>query len=146
MFRQQNRAFSSLVRKLESEPVCQRQSLKSFLVLPFQRITRIKLILEVDSNHTHTQTHTRPIPSVLISFQNILKLTEPGSDTIGDLEGAVEAIHEVISPLGPGGAASPGLSVTLWCSDSGQLRRSGEEDEAGRGADLPGRSDRLWQH
>uniref|UniRef100_H3DB98 Si:ch73-15b2.5 n=1 Tax=Tetraodon nigroviridis TaxID=99883 RepID=H3DB98_TETNG len=70
---QQNRAFSSLVRKLESEPVCQRQSLKSFLVLPFQRITRIKLILE-----------------------NILKLTEPGSDTIGDLEGAVEAIHEIV--------------------------------------------------
>uniref|UniRef100_A0A3B4WC76 DH domain-containing protein n=1 Tax=Seriola lalandi dorsalis TaxID=1841481 RepID=A0A3B4WC76_SERLL len=36
---QQNRDFLSLLKKLESDPVCQRQSLKSFLVLPFQRIT-----------------------------------------------------------------------------------------------------------
>uniref|UniRef100_A0A3Q3ICY9 DH domain-containing protein n=1 Tax=Monopterus albus TaxID=43700 RepID=A0A3Q3ICY9_MONAL len=44
---QQNRDFVCSLKKLEKDPVCQRQSLKSFLVLPFQRITRIKLLLEV---------------------------------------------------------------------------------------------------
>ncbi|XP_045885290.1 rho guanine nucleotide exchange factor 19 isoform X2 [Micropterus dolomieu] len=70
---QQNRNFLSSVKKLESDPVCQRQSLKSFLVLPFQRITRIKLILE-----------------------SILKLTDPGSHSILNLERAIEAIHEIV--------------------------------------------------
>uniref|UniRef100_A0A8C5HMP8 DH domain-containing protein n=1 Tax=Gouania willdenowi TaxID=441366 RepID=A0A8C5HMP8_GOUWI len=44
---QQNKNFVCSLKKLESDSVCQRQSLKSFLVLPFQRITRIKLLLEV---------------------------------------------------------------------------------------------------
>ncbi|XP_073324968.1 rho guanine nucleotide exchange factor 19 [Pagrus major] len=71
---QQNRDFVYAIEKLESDPVCQRQSLKSFLVLPFQRITRIKLILE-----------------------GILKLTKPGSDSVLNLETAIKAIHEVVT-------------------------------------------------
>ncbi|XP_041809100.1 rho guanine nucleotide exchange factor 19 [Chelmon rostratus] len=71
---QQNRDFLYSIRKLESDPVCQRQSLKSFLVLPFQRITRIKLVLE-----------------------SILKLSDPGSDSVLNLEKAIEAIHEIVT-------------------------------------------------
>ncbi|XP_031157382.1 rho guanine nucleotide exchange factor 19 [Sander lucioperca] len=71
---QQNRDFLYSIKKLERDPVCQRQSLKSFLVLPFQRITRIKLILE-----------------------SILKLTEPGSASISNLKKAIEAIHEIVT-------------------------------------------------
>ncbi|XP_034544264.1 rho guanine nucleotide exchange factor 19 isoform X2 [Notolabrus celidotus] len=70
---QQNRDFLNSIKKLESDPVCQRQSLKSFLVLPFQRITRMKLILE-----------------------SVLKLTEQGSDSVLNLEKAIEAIHESV--------------------------------------------------
>ncbi|XP_061146242.1 rho guanine nucleotide exchange factor 19 [Syngnathus typhle] len=70
---QQNRDFESCLKQLESEPVCQRQTLKSFLVLPFQRITRIKLILE-----------------------NILKLTEADSDGVSLFHKAKEAIHEIV--------------------------------------------------
>uniref|UniRef100_A0A672ZNG7 DH domain-containing protein n=1 Tax=Sphaeramia orbicularis TaxID=375764 RepID=A0A672ZNG7_9TELE len=44
---QQNKEFMYSLKTLEQDPVCQRQSFKSFLVLPFQRITRIRLILEV---------------------------------------------------------------------------------------------------
>uniref|UniRef100_A0AAY4C3T4 DH domain-containing protein n=1 Tax=Denticeps clupeoides TaxID=299321 RepID=A0AAY4C3T4_9TELE len=39
--------FVLYLRKLEKDPQCRRQTLKSFLVLPFQRITRLKLLLEV---------------------------------------------------------------------------------------------------
>ncbi|KAM3621151.1 uncharacterized protein V6R79_006928 [Siganus canaliculatus] len=71
---EQNRDFLCMIKKLEGDPVCQRQSLKSFLVLPFQRITRIRLILE-----------------------SVLKLSEPGSDSILHLEKAIEAIHEIVT-------------------------------------------------
>ncbi|XP_041639909.1 rho guanine nucleotide exchange factor 19 [Cheilinus undulatus] len=76
---QQNRDFLSVIKKLESDPVCQRRSLKSFLVLPFQRITRIKLILE-----------------------SILKLTEPDSDLISTLKKAIEAIHKIVTECDKG--------------------------------------------
>ncbi|XP_078511976.1 uncharacterized protein LOC144770983 [Lissotriton helveticus] len=51
-----NPRFQQVLARLESDPVCQRLSLKSFLILPFQRITRLKLLV-----------------------QNILKRTRPGS-------------------------------------------------------------------
>lgn len=47
VFRQENRKFVLALKKLEKDPLCQRQTLKSFLILPFQRITRLRLILEV---------------------------------------------------------------------------------------------------
>lgn len=45
--RSTNSSFRDVLEKLESDPVCQRLSLKSFLILPFQRITRLKLLLQV---------------------------------------------------------------------------------------------------
>ncbi|XP_031708524.1 zinc finger CCCH domain-containing protein 13 isoform X2 [Anarrhichthys ocellatus] len=52
----ENIGFKRIVEKLERSPVCQRLPLRSFLVLPFQRITRIKLLV-----------------------QNIVKRTTPGT-------------------------------------------------------------------
>ncbi|XP_041426696.1 uncharacterized protein LOC108697305 isoform X2 [Xenopus laevis] len=52
-----NPRFQQVLSKLESDPMCQRLGLKSFLILPFQRIIRLRLLL-----------------------QNILKRSAPGSD------------------------------------------------------------------
>ncbi|XP_067090944.1 rho guanine nucleotide exchange factor 19 [Osmerus mordax] len=71
---QENREFLLAVTKLESDSVCQRQRLKSFLVLPFQRITRLKIIME-----------------------SIVKLTEKDSDSVPCLREAIEAIHKIVS-------------------------------------------------
>ncbi|XP_031613499.1 rho guanine nucleotide exchange factor 19 isoform X1 [Oreochromis aureus] len=76
---QHNRIFLYTLKKLESDPVCQRKTLKSFLVLPFQRITRIKLLLE-----------------------SILKLTEPDSDSVSNLKKAIDAIHEIVTECDKG--------------------------------------------
>ncbi|XP_046728902.1 rho guanine nucleotide exchange factor 19 isoform X3 [Silurus meridionalis] len=65
----ENRKFVLALKKLEKDPLCQRQTLKSFLILPFQRITRLRLILE-----------------------NILKRTDEHSTDVPDLKGAIEAI------------------------------------------------------
>ncbi|XP_066519841.1 rho guanine nucleotide exchange factor 19 [Hoplias malabaricus] len=70
---QENKRFALTVKKLEKDPVCRRQTLKSFLVLPFQRITRLRLILE-----------------------NILKRTDEHSTDVCNLKEAIEAVHEIV--------------------------------------------------
>ncbi|XP_054856796.1 rho guanine nucleotide exchange factor 5 [Eublepharis macularius] len=66
-------AFQQVLEKLESDPICQRLSLKSFLILPFQRITRLKLLL-----------------------QNILKRTQPGADEEVQATQAYDALEKLI--------------------------------------------------
>ncbi|KAK2858034.1 hypothetical protein Q7C36_005953 [Tachysurus vachellii] len=70
---QENRKFVLALKKLEKDPLCQRQTLKSFLILPFQRITRLRLIVE-----------------------NILKRTDEHSTDVPNLKGAIEAIREIV--------------------------------------------------
>lgn len=45
--RQDNAKFPGILAKLEEGPVCQRLPLTSFLILPFQRIMRLKMLVEV---------------------------------------------------------------------------------------------------
>ncbi|XP_004629151.1 rho guanine nucleotide exchange factor 5 [Octodon degus] len=68
-----NSSFREVLEKLESDPICQRLSLKSFLILPFQRITRLKLLL-----------------------QNILKRTQPGSAEEAEATKAHHVLEELI--------------------------------------------------
>lgn len=68
-----NSSFREVLEKLESDPICQRLSLKSFLILPFQRITRLKLLL-----------------------QNILKRTQPGSSEEAEATKAHHAVEKLI--------------------------------------------------
>nr|XP_008168101.3 rho guanine nucleotide exchange factor 19-like [Chrysemys picta bellii] len=70
----ENWRFRHVLRKLEEQPVCQRQPLKSFLVLPFQRITRLKILLE-----------------------NILKLAPAGSELASSIGAALTAVGEIVS-------------------------------------------------
>ncbi|XP_074859192.1 rho guanine nucleotide exchange factor 5 isoform X2 [Carettochelys insculpta] len=68
-----NARFQQALERLESDPVCQRRSLKSFLILPFQRITRLKLLL-----------------------QNILKRTPPESEEEVQATQAYDALEKLI--------------------------------------------------
>ncbi|XP_044533966.1 rho guanine nucleotide exchange factor 5 [Gracilinanus agilis] len=68
-----NNNFREVLEKLESDPICQRLSLKSFLILPFQRITRLKLLL-----------------------QNILKRTQPDSPEEAEATEAHHVLEELI--------------------------------------------------
>ncbi|XP_048156308.1 rho guanine nucleotide exchange factor 5 isoform X1 [Corvus hawaiiensis] len=68
-----NAGFQQVLERLESDPLCQRLSLKSFLILPFQRITRLKLLL-----------------------QNILKRTGPGSEEEVQATQAYDALEKLI--------------------------------------------------
>ncbi|XP_077433902.1 rho guanine nucleotide exchange factor 19 isoform X1 [Vanacampus margaritifer] len=66
---QEKARFPATLARLEEDGVCQRLPLTSFLILPFQRITRLKMLVE-----------------------NILKRTVPGS---GDEDTATKAFNEL---------------------------------------------------
>uniref|UniRef100_A0A8C9UIR2 Rho guanine nucleotide exchange factor 15 n=1 Tax=Spermophilus dauricus TaxID=99837 RepID=A0A8C9UIR2_SPEDA len=68
-----NMRFSSELRRLQSLPKCERLPLPSFLLLPFQRITRLRMLL-----------------------QNILRQTEEGSSRQENAQKALGAVSKII--------------------------------------------------
>ncbi|XP_016139331.1 rho guanine nucleotide exchange factor 19-like [Sinocyclocheilus grahami] len=76
---QENPRFPGILARLEEDPVCQRLPLTSFLILPFQRITRLKMLVEVFHH-------------ALLKVTNILKRTTPGSR---DEDTATKALNEL---------------------------------------------------
>ncbi|XP_040099337.1 rho guanine nucleotide exchange factor 15 isoform X2 [Oryx dammah] len=68
-----NVRFSAELRRLQSLPKCQRLPLPSFLLLPFQRITRLRMLL-----------------------QNILRQTEEGSSRQENAQKALGAVSKII--------------------------------------------------
>ncbi|KAM9005132.1 rho guanine nucleotide exchange factor 15 isoform X1 [Sarcophilus harrisii] len=68
-----NMRFSAELHRLQSLPQCQRLPLPSFLLLPFQRITRLRMLL-----------------------QNILRQTEEGSGRRENAQRALGAISKII--------------------------------------------------
>ncbi|XP_029435001.1 rho guanine nucleotide exchange factor 19-like [Rhinatrema bivittatum] len=70
----ENGKFLQVLKQLEEHPVCKRQLLKSFLVLPFQRITRLKILL-----------------------QGILKLARADSGLARSVDDALQAVAQIVS-------------------------------------------------
>ncbi|XP_031428389.1 rho guanine nucleotide exchange factor 15 isoform X2 [Clupea harengus] len=70
---QTNKSFAVVMRRLESSPLCKRLPFTSFLLLPFQRITRLKILI-----------------------QNILKKTEEGSNEEQTSSQALAAVSKII--------------------------------------------------
>lgn len=68
-----NVRFSAELRRLQSLPKCERLPLPSFLLLPFQRITRLRMLL-----------------------QNILSQTEEGSSRQENAQKALGAVSKII--------------------------------------------------
>lgn len=48
---QEKAAFRELITQLELDPKCRGLPLSSFLILPFQRVTRLKLLVQVRLSH-----------------------------------------------------------------------------------------------
>lgn len=51
-YRKNNVQFAAVITRLQESPQCQRLPFMSFLLLPFQRITRIKMLTEVKGKFT----------------------------------------------------------------------------------------------
>lgn len=70
---QSNTQFASVTTRLQEAPECQRLPFMSFLLLPFQRITRIKMLIE-----------------------NILKRTDVGTDEEQTASKALDSVSKII--------------------------------------------------
>ncbi|XP_074540436.1 uncharacterized protein arhgef5 isoform X1 [Halichoeres trimaculatus] len=80
----ENPGFKRIVEKLERSPVCQRLPLRSFLVLPFQRITRLKLLVQ---NIVKRTTPGTPEATQAIKALKLLeKLIQESNDSISQMK------------------------------------------------------------
>ncbi|XP_073684418.1 rho guanine nucleotide exchange factor 19 [Garra rufa] len=70
---QTNTQFATVITRLQESPICQRLPFMSFLLLPFQRITRIKMLIE-----------------------NILKRTAVGTDKEQTASKALDSVSKII--------------------------------------------------
>ncbi|XP_077312426.1 rho guanine nucleotide exchange factor 5-like [Lithobates pipiens] len=75
----ENGMFLQVLQQLEEQPVCKRQLLKSFLALPFQRITRLKILLE-----------------------NILKLAQSDFRLVSSIGDAASAVGQIVTQCNEG--------------------------------------------
>uniref|UniRef100_UPI0037E7E4C8 trichohyalin n=1 Tax=Semicossyphus pulcher TaxID=241346 RepID=UPI0037E7E4C8 len=80
----ENQGFKRIVEKLERSPVCQRLPLRSFLVLPFQRITRIKLL--VQNIVKRTTPGTAEAMQAIKSLKLLEKLIQESNDSITQMK------------------------------------------------------------
>ncbi|XP_068998636.1 trichohyalin isoform X2 [Embiotoca jacksoni] len=80
----ENPGFKRIVETLERSPVCQRLPLRSFLVLPFQRITRIKLLVQ---NIVKTTTPgTAEATQAIKALKLLEKLIQESNDSITQMK------------------------------------------------------------
>ncbi|XP_061573037.1 trichohyalin isoform X2 [Cololabis saira] len=79
-----NPRFKQIVEKLERSPVCQRLPLRSFLVLPFQRITRIKLLVQniVKKTTPSTAEGTQAVKALRL----LEKLIQESNESISQMQ------------------------------------------------------------
>ncbi|XP_077576125.1 uncharacterized protein arhgef5 isoform X2 [Stigmatopora nigra] len=80
----ENPGFRRIVEKLERSPVCQRLPLRSFLVLPFQRITRIKLL--VQNIVKRTTAGTAEATQAIKALRLLEKLILESNDSISQMK------------------------------------------------------------
>ncbi|XP_038630005.1 rho guanine nucleotide exchange factor 19-like [Scyliorhinus canicula] len=67
-----DKEFVQVLKKLEEQPICQRQLLKSFLILPFQCITRLTIMLEIVQECNENVKRMRQIED-LVSLEKQLE-------------------------------------------------------------------------
>uniref|UniRef100_A0AAR2JZE9 DH domain-containing protein n=2 Tax=Pygocentrus nattereri TaxID=42514 RepID=A0AAR2JZE9_PYGNA len=80
----ENAGFRNIVEKLEHSPKCQRLPLRSFLILPFQRITRLKLL--VQNIVKRTAPKTKDEAQAIKAMKLLEKMIQESNDSITQMK------------------------------------------------------------
>ncbi|XP_069805177.1 rho guanine nucleotide exchange factor 19 [Dendropsophus ebraccatus] len=88
---QENARFRGVLAKLEEDQVCQRLPLTSFLILPFQRIMRLKMLVENILKHTAPGSHNEETASQ--AFTELKKLVKECNSSVQSMKRTEELIH-----------------------------------------------------
>ncbi|XP_015196278.2 rho guanine nucleotide exchange factor 15 isoform X1 [Lepisosteus oculatus] len=88
---QKNVQFAAVIARLQESPQCQRLPFMSFLLLPFQRITRIKMLIENILKRTAEGTKQETNASKALA--SVSKIIEECNNEVGKMKQMEELIH-----------------------------------------------------
>ncbi|XP_040021644.2 uncharacterized protein arhgef5 isoform X2 [Gasterosteus aculeatus] len=114
----ENPGFRRNVERLERSPVCQRLPLRSFLVLPFQRITRIKLL--VQNIVKRTTPGTAAATQAIKSLKLLEKLIQQSNDSITEMK-SIESLVSLNAKVDFEGRTLPLISQSRRLVREGPL-------------------------
>ncbi|KAK7165185.1 hypothetical protein R3I94_003530 [Phoxinus phoxinus] len=86
-----NRDFSVVMRRLELSPLCKRLPFTSFMLLPFQRITRIKILIQNIQKRTAKGTKEEETASKALT--SVSELITQANTQVGQMKQMEELIH-----------------------------------------------------
>ncbi|XP_061620070.1 rho guanine nucleotide exchange factor 15 isoform X2 [Phyllopteryx taeniolatus] len=87
----ENTQFAAVINRLQESPQCQRLPFMSFLLLPFQRITRIKMLIENILKRTKEGTKEEQIASKALA--SVSKIIDECNTEVGKMRQMEELIH-----------------------------------------------------
>ncbi|XP_029436585.1 rho guanine nucleotide exchange factor 15 isoform X2 [Rhinatrema bivittatum] len=89
--RERNVQFATVITRLQELPQCQRLPFMSFLLLPFQRITRIKMLIE--NILKQTKEGSSGEQNAMKALASVSKIIEDCNSEVGRMKQTEELIH-----------------------------------------------------
>uniref|UniRef100_A0A3B4B531 Uncharacterized protein n=1 Tax=Periophthalmus magnuspinnatus TaxID=409849 RepID=A0A3B4B531_9GOBI len=124
VYRKNNAPFAAVITRLQESPQCQRLPFVSFLLLPFQRITRLKMLIENILKRTKEKTTEEETAS------KALASVSKCNTEVGKMKQTEELIH--ISQT----LEFEKLKAVPIISPTRRLEKKGELQEMSKGATL----------
>ncbi|XP_077881518.1 rho guanine nucleotide exchange factor 19 isoform X3 [Ictidomys tridecemlineatus] len=114
----ENPKFPSILARLEESPVCQRLPLTSFLILPFQRITRLKMLVENILKRTAQGSQDEDMATK--AFNALKELVQECNASVQSMKRTEELIH-LSKKIHFEGKIFPLISQARWLVRHGEL-------------------------
>ncbi|XP_012784450.2 rho guanine nucleotide exchange factor 19 [Ochotona princeps] len=114
----ENPKFPSILARLEESPVCQRLPLTSFLILPFQRITRLKMLVENILKRTAQGSEEEDMATK--AFNALKELVQECNASVQSMKRTEELIH-LSKKIHFEGKIFPLISQARWLVRHGEL-------------------------
>ncbi|KAL1021101.1 hypothetical protein UPYG_G00008830 [Umbra pygmaea] len=115
---QENTRFPGILARLEEDPICQRLPLTSFLILPFQRITRLKMLVE--NILKRTTPGSRDEDTATKAFNELKKIIKECNSSVQSMKRMEELIH-LNKKIHFEGKIFPLISQSRWLVKHGEL-------------------------
>ncbi|KAL7869478.1 hypothetical protein AOLI_G00134660 [Acnodon oligacanthus] len=125
---QNNSQFATVISRLQESPKCQRLPFMSFLLLPFQRITRIKILVENILKRTAEETEKEESASKALAA--VSKIIEECNTQVGKMK-QMEELIEINKTL-----EFDKLKAVPIISQTRFLEKRGELQEMAKGGTL----------
>ncbi|XP_034446932.1 rho guanine nucleotide exchange factor 19 [Hippoglossus hippoglossus] len=113
-----NPRFPGILARLEEDPICQRLPLTSFLILPFQRITRLKMLVE--NILKRTTPGSRDEDTATKAFNELKKIIKECNSSVQSMKRMEELIH-LNKKINFEGKIFPLISQSRWLVKHGEL-------------------------